>query len=157
YAGGIIVAEKTRREAAGLAVIAFEIDDPVPFPCQMYAGDYPVRARSPRSLGRKCLHVQHSFEDRADNGSDLVHQNLSAACAIHFPVLSASDVDGRGADSLPLKPLVYLEDRLCPAQQQPSASNQGAVQLTNNFSFGFRIEVDEHIAAEDQVKGPHGL
>src|ERR1017187_6629235 len=86
--------------------------------------------------------------------------SVSVLNSVGIGVLSAGDVDGRASHGLSFKPLLDAERRLGPAQQQPAASKQRAVEFLQDLLPGPGVEVDHDVAAEHQVErsqGAHAL
>jgi hypothetical protein len=52
------------------------------------------------------------------------------------------------------KPVVDLIQRLGLSQEQISSGQQVGIEMLYDLAFGVQIEVDEDIAAENQVKTP---
>src|SRR5579862_7305930 len=65
---------------------------------------------------------------------------------------SAGDINNGAADRLSLKPLVNAERGFGPAQQEPTAPEQGSMEFPQNTFPRFHVEVDHYVAAEHQIE-----
>ncbi len=75
----------------------------------------------------------------------------------HSRLASAAVADGRlpipdrSREMHQMKSVVHLVQRFGVAQKEITAGQQVGIEVLHHFPFRVQIEVDEHIAAEDQV------